>query len=101
MVITILKAQVAPENAAALENAYNEAIKYLDAGLQQSYLLRDAANPTRWEILTIWESREALQAMRNSGETPRGVQVFRAAGVEPELSVFLVPAHIAAQGLTK
>lgn len=99
MVITLLQARVAPEKAALLENAYSEAIQHLDAGLQQSYLLRDAADPTQWKILTIWKSQAARDAMRNSGETPRGILVFRAAGAEPELSVFSVPAHIVAEDL--
>jgi hypothetical protein len=38
-------------------------------------------------IETLWESREALSAMRGTG-TPRGVLIFREAGAEPVLSVF-------------
>jgi hypothetical protein len=39
-----------------------------------------------WRIETLWESRQALDAMRGTG-TPRGVQIFRAAGAEPSLTV--------------
>lgn len=33
-------------------------------------------NPTLWRIDTVWESPEALTAMRASGGTPRGIQIF-------------------------
>jgi len=43
--------------------------------------------------MTIWESREALDAMRQSGKTPRGALMFRAAVAEPSLSVLEVLGH--------
>jgi hypothetical protein len=52
--------------------------------------LKDAS---LWQILTVWQSREALDAMRRTGETPRGVLMFRAAGAEPTLSVLDLRAH--------
>ena len=48
-----------------------------------------------WRILTVWENREALDAMRSSGETPRGVLMFRSAKAEPALSVFEIVQHAA------
>jgi hypothetical protein len=44
-----------------------------------------------WKILSVWKSREALDEMRNSGETPTGVLMFRSAGADPQLSIFDVP----------
>ncbi len=41
----------------------------------------------------MWESPEALAAMRGSG-TPRGIQIFRAAGAEPTLSILEVVATL-------
>ena len=95
MVITVLEAHVPQEAWRTLETAYNAAIQSLDPGIVETYLLHSANNETLWQILTVWESREALDAMRNSGEIPRGVLIFRAAGAQPELKVFLVPAHAA------
>jgi hypothetical protein len=43
--------------------------------------------------VTHWVSREALDQVRASGVTPRGVQIFQAAGVTPELSVLDVIVH--------
>jgi heme-degrading monooxygenase HmoA len=96
MVITTLEAHVAPEKAAVLEAEFKQAVQKLDTGIVQTFLLRGARDTDRWQIVTVWESREALDAMRNSGETPRGVLILRAAGAEPALSVFGVVAQGAA-----
>ncbi len=96
MVITILEARVAPEKAALLEKAYQLGIENLDAGIAQTFLLRGSRDANQWQIITLWQSREALDAMRRSGDTPRGILMFRAAEAEPTLSVFEVMAHAAA-----
>jgi len=96
MVITILEAQVAPDNVAVLEAAYKQGIERLDAGITQTFLVRSAKDSRAWRIITVWESRDALEQMRRSGETPRGVLMFRTADAEPVLSVFDVVAHAAA-----
>lgn len=93
MVMTILEARVAPERWAAFEQAYREGITQLDAGITQTFLVHSSADSALWRILTLWRSREALEDMRRSAETPRGVMMFRAAGAEPTLSVFDVAAH--------
>lgn len=93
MVITILEAHVAPEKAGLLEEAYKRGIERLDAGIAQTFLLRSPKDSNVWQIVTAWQSREALDEMRRSGDTPRGVLMFRAADAEPILSVFDVIAH--------
>lgn len=96
MVMTILEAHVEPAKSSGLEKEFTEATKKLDEGITQTLLVKSLSDPTLWRILTIWSSREALNAMRSSGETPRGVLLFRAAGAEPALSIFDVRAHSAA-----
>jgi heme-degrading monooxygenase HmoA len=96
MVITILEAHVSPEKSAALELAYRSAVHQLDEGISQTFLLHAFNDPSLWRILTVWSSREALDKMRQSGETPRGVLIFRDAGADPILSVFDVVVHQAA-----
>jgi len=86
-VMTVLEAEVAAERVGALETAYRDAITQLDAGIERTFLARDAKNPHVWRIITLWASREALVAMRQSGETPKGVLMFRAAGAEPTLTI--------------
>ncbi|MDE3088705.1 MAG: antibiotic biosynthesis monooxygenase [Chloroflexota bacterium] len=96
--MTILEAQVAPDKWAALQQAYQEGTRNLslDPGLVQTFLIHGLKEPNLWRILTVWQSREALDKMRQSGETPRGVLMFRAAGAEPTLAVFDVAAQRAA-----
>jgi heme-degrading monooxygenase HmoA len=98
MVITVLEAHVAPEKATMLESTYKQAIERLDAGITQTFLLRSSKEPGLWQIVTFWESREALEVMRQSGEIPRGVLIFRAVEAEPGLSVFGVVASAQAPG---
>jgi hypothetical protein len=93
MVVTVLQAQVASDQWKTLEQAYGEGVAQLDRGITQTFLLHGFADPSIWQIVTVWQSREALDEMRRSGETPRGVLFFRAAGAEPVLSVFGVAAH--------
>jgi quinol monooxygenase YgiN len=93
MVITILEAHVTPDNVAALEAAYSQGIEQLDAGITETFLVRASKDTHLWRIITVWESRTALEAMRQSGQTPRGVVMFHAAQAEPELSIFEVVAQ--------
>lgn len=89
-VLTVLTAQVALERHADLRDAYRALVE--DArppGLVRSMLVRDASSGTAWRIETLWESREALAAMRSTG-TPGGILVFRAAGAEPTLALLEV-----------
>jgi heme-degrading monooxygenase HmoA len=95
MVMTILEAHVSQANWAGLEQAYQQGALHRDAGLVQSFLIHSSKDTDLWRILTIWSSRQALDEMRGSGETPRGVLIFRAANAEPSLSIFEIVSHIA------
>ena len=92
MVITILEAQVGAENWAAFQEDYKKRIIQLPPQMTQTFLLQDVTDQTLWRIISVWKSREALEEMRNSGETPTGVLMFRKVGAEPKLSIFNVPA---------
>ncbi len=93
MVITILEALVAEDKAAVLQDTYQRAVEHLDAGIVQTLLLRGMKDTSIWQIVTMWESRAALDAMRQTGETPRGVLIFRAANAEPVLTIYDVVAQ--------
>ena len=88
MVMTVLEARVAEEQWAALENVYATSIRQLDPAIVQTFLVHSLSEPAVWRIMTVWASREALQAMRESGQTPAGVLMFRSAGAEPELKIY-------------
>lgn len=95
MVLTILEASVAPDRVGDLERAFRAAAGAVPPGLVRSLLVCAASDRTRWRIETLWTSREALAAMRQAG-TPAGVLMFRAAGAEPQLSIFEVQSTIEA-----
>ena len=96
MVMTILEARVDPSQWAVLEAAYRAGAQQRDAGLVQSFLAHDVRDSAVWRILTVWSSRAALEQMRSSGETPRGVLMFRSAQAEPTLSILEIREQITA-----
>ncbi len=91
MVVTMLEAEVAEENAAELTEASRAGGDSLPSVIRESFLLHEADSEL-W-IVTVWESSEALDGYRRSVETPGGVLMFRAVGAEPNLTVFEVGAH--------
>lgn len=93
MVMTILEAHVAPENWVALEEAYRAGTKDLPPQLVETFLIHSNPDSTLWRIVGLWHSREALEEMRQSTETPGAVLMFRTAGAEPTLAVFDVDGH--------
>jgi heme-degrading monooxygenase HmoA len=93
VVVTMLEAQVAPDHVGDLEHAYREGTAELPPDIVETFLVRDAAEPERYRIMTVWASREALERMRASGVTPRGVQIFQTAGAMPTLTVLEVAVH--------
>ena len=95
MVLTILEGHVSPERASDLQAAFEAERPNTPPGLIRSHLVCAASDPTLWRIETLWTSRDALAAMRQTG-TPAGILMFRAAGAEPALSIFEVRATIEA-----
>ena len=87
----MLEAEVDERDWGTLQNAYR-ALKEKSSQLMplQSFLLHMKETSKLWRIITVWESMEVLQKMRNSGETPAGVLIFHEAGAEPILSIFEV-----------
>ncbi len=93
MVITVLEAHVEAGKESLLRDAYQKGTQAgLPPQMTQTFLLQSTADKTLWQIISVWKSREALDEMRNSGETPAGVLMFHAAGAEPKLTIFAVPA---------
>ncbi len=91
MVITILEAHLEEKNWSAFQDDFKTRTADLPPQMIRTYLLQDTADQTLWRIISVWKSREALNEMRNSGETPTGVLMFRNVGAEPKLSIFNVP----------
>jgi hypothetical protein len=91
MVMTILEAHVSIENWDVFQADYKNRTAQLPPQMVQTFLLQSTADQALWQIISVWQSREALDEMRNSGETPTGVLMFRHVGAEPRLSIFNVP----------
>ena len=64
----------------------------LPAGFIESSLLR--GDDGRWRILTVWESKDAVMAMRASGEPPAAPMMFEHAGSRPSVSMWTVEGRI-------
>jgi hypothetical protein len=92
MVITILEAHVGVDHWTTLQEDYKNRTTQLPPQMLQTFLLQDVTDQTRWQIISLWKSREALAEMQNSGGPPAGVLMFRNVGAEPRLSIFHVPA---------
>ena len=89
LVVTVLEARVLPERVGDLQAAYAEAAHGpFPPGLVRSSLLQERSDHTQWRIETVWESQDALTAMRQAPGKPRGVQIFETAGAQPSLSIF-------------
>jgi quinol monooxygenase YgiN len=94
MVMTILEAQVAAARWDALHESYDARARLPESGaIVESFLVQSDEAPNTWRIVTVWRDREALDAVRSSGETPTGVLIFRDADAEPRLTVFTVWAN--------
>jgi len=93
VIMTILEAHVELNMVPALQTAYQNGFSHLPLGMIQTFLTQSVTDKTLWRIISIWESREALDEMLRSVETPEGVLMFRAAGAEePQRSVFDIAA---------
>jgi hypothetical protein len=94
MVMTILEAQVAPERWDLLRKSYEARARLPESGaIVESFLIQGTDDASTWRIVTVWRDREALDAMRGSGETPTGVLIFGDADAEPRLTIFTVWAN--------
>ena len=95
MILTTLEASVAAEQWQTLQQAYQAGIEHMPPQIVQTFLVQQAKDPTKWQILTLWRSREALDEYRQAAGTPDGILWFRAAGAEPSLVVSSVIEHAA------
>jgi hypothetical protein len=93
MILTTLEGRVASQRWETLKQAYHEGIQQLPSEIYETYLVQDEEDSDIWRILTFWHRRQALQDYRATVDTPVGILMFRAAGVEPTLSIYEVSDH--------
>jgi hypothetical protein len=87
MVMTILEAHVAAEQWATLKQTFAEGSKRTPPQMVQMFLVQGTADPTLWQGISVWRSREALEEYRRSVQTPGGILMFRSVGAEPTLTI--------------
>jgi heme-degrading monooxygenase HmoA len=91
MFVSIVEGEIDTGREDDLRSAWEQRTSELPAGLIESFLLR--SEKATWRIVTVWESREALMAMRASGERPAALVMFEQAGAEPSASFWTVERH--------
>jgi hypothetical protein len=64
MVMSILEGDLPPDKAAKLEANFAEYIKILEPGIVQTFFIKNGA---KCKVITLWESKEALTAMKVKG----------------------------------
>ena len=90
MVMTVLEAHIPQDQWATVEAGFARMQTEKPPQLTQSYLAQGTADPTLWQLVGLWRSKDDLDAYRASGVTPAGVVLFRSVGAEPSLRVFEV-----------
>jgi hypothetical protein len=94
MVVTMAEARVDPDRRGELMDQYGGTSDDLPPFIVETFLL-NAVDSDLWRIVTVWRSREALDEYRASVPTPKAVQVFRAVGAEPTVTIFDTAVHVA------
>jgi heme-degrading monooxygenase HmoA len=93
MYVTIVEGAVDAAREDDLRSAWEETTsRALPDGFIESSLLR--ADDGTWRILTVWESEDAVTAMRASGERPAALVMFERAGSEPSVSMWTVEGRV-------
>jgi heme-degrading monooxygenase HmoA len=93
MFVTIVEAAVEGNREDDLRAAWDEVTAgVLPGGFIESSLLR--TQDGTWRIVTVWESKDAVLAMRATGEPPAALVVFERAGAEPSVSMSTVEGRV-------
>jgi heme-degrading monooxygenase HmoA len=93
MYVTIVEGAVDSAREDDLRSVWEETTSQaLPDGFIESSLLR--ADGGIWRIVTVWESEEAVMAMRASGERPAALVMFERAGSEPSVSMWTVEGRV-------
>jgi heme-degrading monooxygenase HmoA len=94
MFVTIVEGVIDPSREADLRTAWENTTVTLPAGLIESSLLRTGTGT--WRIVSVWQSQEALTAMRASGQPPAALRMFEQAGSKASVSAWTVEGRVSA-----
>ena len=85
--LSLVSAKIASERQAEVAGRYRKAVEAgLPAGIRQTFLL--VGDDDTLAIATVWDSRQALDAMLASGEEPSARRALREAGGDPDVAFF-------------
>jgi len=84
MVAAVFEAKMSREQADQLAQLMQEHRPTRPAGVLTAALLVDGEDV---RLIAIWQDRATLQEYLDSGAVPRGTELMRKVGVEPELRV--------------
>jgi quinol monooxygenase YgiN len=84
MVAAVFEARMSPEQAERLAELMQEGRPTRPAGVVTAMLLVDGEDV---RLIAIWRDRATLEEYLASGAVPRGTELMRKVGVEPELRV--------------
>jgi hypothetical protein len=92
--VTLVTGRVDPDRHAAVVRQYEEGTAQgLPTALEETFLLR---NPDcdQLAIMTVWATRQELDAMLATGEEPFARRLIRTAGGTPEVHIFDVVLRV-------
>jgi heme-degrading monooxygenase HmoA len=93
MFVTTVEGVVEAARQADLRSAWEDMSSSLPAGFIESFLLH--GEDETWRIVTVWESKEAVMALRASGQ-PTARTMFERAGSTASLSTWTVEGRVGA-----
>jgi hypothetical protein len=83
MYITILSGHVTHENWAPLKKSFGQVGKHPPRHLLESVLMQSEDDPTLWQIISFWSSKEDYKEAEKNQESNLCVKMFCDAGSIP------------------
>jgi quinol monooxygenase YgiN len=84
VVAAVFEAQMSPEQVEQLAQLMADARPTRPAGVTTASLLYEDGVGT---LIAYWEDRETLEAYLATADVPRGTELMRKVGVEPEMRI--------------
>jgi hypothetical protein len=84
-VVTMVSARIAPDRVPMVTGPFSAAVRAGMPERRQTWLLRGEGDV--WRIVTIWRSREDLDAYLASVDEPFAIRLMRSAGGTPEVEI--------------
>jgi quinol monooxygenase YgiN len=84
VVAAVFEAKMSREQAEQLAKLMQEGRPTRPEGVLTAALLVDGEDV---RLVAVWRDRETLQAYLDSGAVPRGTELMRKVGVEPEMRI--------------